>query len=363
MKKFIVSLLVVLMVFASVSVFAEEAENGVYDIPVYLKNFHEDEKSMGDKAVRDILRAEVKDGEVTYTLYTSGMSFSGMEGRLTNLFIVNDAGEKKEAIKEDVNLGEKNTKNEGETFFDEAFIFTCKNDMKTEYNVAIWVDVMDIIRSGGDAKNYTPGAGEQKAKLEIDWSKAKKVSEPEKEKPMVKPNDMTEEHWAYKAVTFVMTEGYFKGDLEGNFMAENSISRGDFLTVLGRIANVDKAEFPTSEYKDVEEGQYYTPYVAWATKNKLYHNENKTKFCPKKALTREEMAYILNEYIKLAGLELKTVEVKPFSDEAKISSWAKESVENLVRLDVIHGSNGMFDPEGTFTRAQVAQVLYNIYHK
>ncbi len=364
MKKFIVSLLVVVMAFAILPSFAEEIEDGTYDVPVHLKNFYEEEDSMGNPALRKTLRAVVKGDEITYTFYTSKMVM-GVEGRVTNFFVYTDYKNKKrvEATKKTVDLGEINeitvTENGKDVVkkypFDKSFTFTYKNEKLKMIPSAMWIDAMDIIMSKGTKDNYKKGAGEKKAYLVIDWAKAKKAT--------VKPNDMTEKHWAYKAVSFVMTEGYFRGDLQGNFMAENSITRGQFLTVLGRIAKVDQSQFKNSKFKDVKEGKYYTPYVIWATENNLYHNDSKTMFYPDKDLNREEMAYILNEYIKLTGLKLNTVDTTPFKDEMEISSWAKDAVNNLAKLDVIHGSNNMFDPNGAFNRAQVAQVLYNIYSK
>ena len=48
-----------------------------------------------------------------------------------------------------------------------------------------------------------------------------------------------------------------------------------------------------------------------------------------------------------------------FADQSKISSWAAEAVEHAVEQGYMKGSNGSFNPQGTITKAEVAQVIFN----
>ncbi|MGI6425203.1 MAG: S-layer homology domain-containing protein [Tepidanaerobacteraceae bacterium] len=43
-----------------------------------------------------------------------------------------------------------------------------------------------------------------------------------------------------------------------------------------------------------------------------------------------------------------------------MASWAKEAMTVLVETGVIHGSDGKLTPTGTATRAEMAQLLYNL---
>ncbi len=401
-KKMLSILFAVLLVFQG-TVFADAGskEDGTYNIPVRLWNFHSDMPSMGDAALRKTAKVELKDGQATYTIYTSQLVFGkqNMEGRVTDFFVYdcndkekvkkltkNDTAKNTEkAVETSVDLGEMNTvgKIKKEVPFDTSFTFIKKAPLQNEVYVAVWVDAMDII-SGGQKEDgsYEKGAGEQKATLQFDWDKAEKVADKNEAEPQTDTKDNTQEvkdsatetttveklevkdvpqnNWAYPAVNFVMQKGYFKGGSDGNFMPDDSITRGQFLTVLGRIADVDKAKFAGMSYSDVKESEYYAPYVKWSKENALCHIDG-DQFMPNQALTREEMAYIMDKFIALTDKKLDDATFTGFNDDAQISDWAKDSVMNIAKKGVIKGSDGKFDPKGKFTRAQVAQVLYNIY--
>ena len=50
-----------------------------------------------------------------------------------------------------------------------------------------------------------------------------------------------------------------------------------------------------------------------------------------------------------------------FNDSAEISDYAKEAVANLYSLKIINGmGDNMFCPKLSVTRAQAAQVVYNV---
>ncbi|MFQ7450185.1 MAG: S-layer homology domain-containing protein [Flavonifractor plautii] len=52
--------------------------------------------------------------------------------------------------------------------------------------------------------------------------------------------------------------------------------------------------------------------------------------------------------------------VREFSDSASISDWAQEAMAWAVNAQVLSGKgNGVLDPQGTATRAEVAQMLMN----
>lgn len=164
-------------------------------------------------------------------------------------------------------------------------------------------------------------------------------------------------HWAQGAMTYCLDKGYFAGKGDGTFGANDPVSRGDLVTVLGRRRKAPvKAE---KSFKDVNPNTYYGPYVAWSKKQGLAHGYG-GNFRPKDSMTREEMAKVFQDYLK-AEKKLSKREKRTFKDQKKISSWAKESVDTLTSQGILVGDQkGNFNPKQTLTRAQVAQVLYQI---
>ena len=77
-------------------------------------------------------------------------------------------------------------------------------------------------------------------------------------------------HWAQDAISYCLTENLFQGMSETEFGPEFSMTRGMFVTVLGRMVDVDETQYQdwylTQLYSDVNPDFYYAPYINWATR-------------------------------------------------------------------------------------------------
>ena len=174
----------------------------------------------------------------------------------------------------------------------------------------------------------------------------------------------TKGHWAKTAIDYVVSKGYFYGLSKTEFGPNKSITRGQFVSVLGRMLNVNVNDYKDQNFKDVKSGMYYSPYIAWANKVGIVSGVGQGNFAPDKELTREEMAVMMTKFLKLSGKNLNAKgKANGFKDNEKIQGWAKDSVNEMARLGLVSGmGDGNFAPKSPFTRAQVAQVLYNIDH-
>ena len=184
-----------------------------------------------------------------------------------------------------------------------------------------------------------------------------KIKEPEI--PMISYSDAIN-HWAKDAINYVAIKGYFKGIGNNLFAPNQPITRADFVTVLGRMAQVDQSKFTKNPFKDLDTN-YYTSYVIWAAEKGIVHGTGAGKFDPNRAITREEMAVMMSNFLKESGKNITEVQTIQFIDNKAIAPWAQECVNELARKGIIKGmEDGYFRPKSSFTRAQVAQVLFNI---
>ncbi|MBS6720936.1 MAG: S8 family serine peptidase [Peptoniphilus harei] len=172
-----------------------------------------------------------------------------------------------------------------------------------------------------------------------------------------------ENHWAKDAINYAVNKEYFKdiADLN-NFMPDKNLTRAEFVTILGRVANVDISKYKNKVFSDLDKNKYYAPYVDWAYKNKIASGFGDGKFMPDKELSREEMCAFLSRFNKVNKLNNKVENINiDFKDEKDISSWAKDSVKEMVKLGLIKGmEDGRFAPKEKLTRAQIAQVVFSI---
>ena len=166
-------------------------------------------------------------------------------------------------------------------------------------------------------------------------------------------------HWAKDNMLFVVSRGLLSGTSATTFSPNTGMTRGMFVTALGRLAGVDPTDYQARMFTDVKEDAYYAPYVNWAAKTGVVSGTTDTTFAPDTNINREQMAVIMKNYATKLGYTIpKTLEVVNFADSAGISSWAKEAVKSMQQAGILAGkTNNCFDPAGTATRAEVATVL------
>ena len=167
-------------------------------------------------------------------------------------------------------------------------------------------------------------------------------------------------HWAKEHILFTVSRGLFSGTSETTFSPNTTLTRGMFVTALGRLAGINPADYQTGTFTDVKADAYYAPYVNWAASKGIVSGTTSTTFAPDSSITREQMAVILKNYADRMGYPIpKTLEAVTFADNGKISSWAKDAVQTMQMAGVLSGKTGnRFDPKGNATRAEAATVLH-----
>ena len=166
-------------------------------------------------------------------------------------------------------------------------------------------------------------------------------------------------HWAEDNIIFVASRGLLTGTGNNQFSPDTGMTRGMFVTALGRLAGIDPDSYKTGKFTDVKADAYYAPYVNWAAEKGIVNGTTSTTFSPDTNITREQMAVIMAGYAKKLGYDLPVAhDAVTFADNAQISSWAAKEVKAMQQAGIMAGKGGnLFDPKGTATRAEVATVL------
>ena len=171
--------------------------------------------------------------------------------------------------------------------------------------------------------------------------------------------DVSQNQWFYESVDYAYNHGLFFGTSETTFEPETKMTRGMFVTVLGRMHGVDP-EQSTTIFKDVPETQYYSGYVNWANENGIVNGTSANTFNPEEPVTREQICKMMVEYCRVSNIALQPVnQAAAFKDFSAISAWAKAYVTTCQKASVINGWNGYFYPQDHATRAEVATILMN----
>jgi len=178
----------------------------------------------------------------------------------------------------------------------------------------------------------------------------------------VRFNDVTPGAWYYKAVSFIAARDITGGTGGGNFSPDAYLTRGDFLVMLMKAYGIAPDTSPADNFSDAG-NTYYTGYLAAAKRLGISAGVGNNMYAPGKEITRQEMFTLLYNALKVIrqlprGDSGRTF--SDFSDAGLIESWAKEALTLLVKTGTAGGSAGKLSPTSTTTRAEMAQVLYNM---
>lgn len=177
--------------------------------------------------------------------------------------------------------------------------------------------------------------------------------------------DVAEGAWYSKAVSFIAAREITTGTGGGNFSPEAKLTRGQFIVLLMRAYGIAPDINPEDNFADAGE-TYYTGYLAAAKRLSISNGIGNNMFAPEKEITRQEMFTLLYNVLKTVGRMPKGTSGKTlssFTDSESIASWAREAVKHLVESGIINGNGDKLSPTGTATRAEMAQVLYNLLSK
>lgn len=169
--------------------------------------------------------------------------------------------------------------------------------------------------------------------------------------------DVSTNDWFYEAVRYVYENSIFNGTSQTTFMPHGTLTRGMFVTVLGRMAGVDEEAYRgETPFIDVAPSAYYAPYVAWAAKYGITSGTGGGKFSPDDPINREQMATLFVRYFEIFGVEYHigvNIDTVP-ADLDQVSDYAREAVLKLWSVGLLAGDGVNFDPKGYATRAQAA---------
>ena len=163
----------------------------------------------------------------------------------------------------------------------------------------------------------------------------------------------------------MVNSGYMMGMSDTVFGISGSVTRGQLVTLLYRVAGAPGVEGLENPFTDVEAGRFYTDAVIWAANNGIVSGVTEDTFAPNGAITRDQIATILYRFDKAEPAAEDNL--KQFPDGEKVSGYAKDAMNWAVSQGLISGiANGeetTLSATATATRAQIAVILFRYLEK
>ena len=171
-------------------------------------------------------------------------------------------------------------------------------------------------------------------------------------------------HWAAASIETMAKYGILKGYEDGTFKPNKQITRAEFGAIIARTFEIEGsgAQLP---FKDMELDKWYTDAIIALYEKGIVTGRPDGTFGIDDVISNQEMAVIISRMLKAFGIEFEVErDYVPFKDEALISAFAQEAVQELYKVGLIHGTpNGTLNPKGGVTRAQVAVIIERILLK
>ena len=176
--------------------------------------------------------------------------------------------------------------------------------------------------------------------------------------------DVSEKDWFYGDVMFAYENGLMIGTGNAQFRPHGTATRGMMATILWRMAG-SPAPKGNNSFTDVEAGTWYTDAIAWTAENGIFLGYGNNKVGPNDSITREQLAAIFFRYADYKGCDMTAKgELDKFRDAGKVSDYARAAMQWAVGSGLIQGKpDGVLDPQGTATRAEIAAMLHRFLEK
>ena len=152
-----------------------------------------------------------------------------------------------------------------------------------------------------------------------------------------------ENYWGAEAVDFAVSRELFAGTSATTFAPDTAMTRAMIVTVLARFEGVDTTTGST----------WYEAGQQWAVENGISDGTNMDA-----SLTREQLATMLYRYAQLKGCDVSAGgNILAYPDGGSVSGYALEAMQWACGAGIISGKDGLLDPAGNATRAEVATML------
>ena len=165
--------------------------------------------------------------------------------------------------------------------------------------------------------------------------------------------------WYAEAVSAAVDNGLLYGKSSTILDPNGDMTRAEMAAIINRSFGCYKTA-DISQYKDVSKSKWYYKDVALAVQMGTYNGRSNSAMAPDAPITRQEAMTVVARALELDYDSYSKTDLSAFSDRSEISNWALPYVRAMVSADYIHGRGKVLAPLDNITRAEFAQIFYNI---
>ena len=171
--------------------------------------------------------------------------------------------------------------------------------------------------------------------------------------------DFDRNAWYADAVSAAVDNGLLYGKSSTIIDPNGAMTRAEMAAIINRSFGCYKAT-DISQYKDVSKSKWYYKDVALAVQMGTYNGRSASSMAPDAPISRQEAMTVVARALELDYDSYSKTDLSAFSDRNEISNWAMPYVRAMVGADYIHGRGKVLAPLDNITRAEFAQIFHNI---
>lgn len=175
-------------------------------------------------------------------------------------------------------------------------------------------------------------------------------------------DDLDDVQWAEEAILSLLDKKVVNGKQVGKFCPNDNVTRAEFVKMLMLAFGITADNSTSKTFDDVPASHWAYEYVTIASSKSLVNGISQSEFGVDNFITREDMATlgyrVLSYFGGITGGQ--SLENK-FSDSISFSDYAINGILMLNNEGYLNGyPDGSFKPKNNVTRAEAAQLIYNL---
>lgn len=164
--------------------------------------------------------------------------------------------------------------------------------------------------------------------------------------------------WAQGGIMEAKNRNLMKGDNNGNFRPKALVTRQEVASILVNILKLQEPNVQVSSYTDVPPNAWGMRAIEAVKNAGIMRGDGNGKFRPNAPVTREELAVVLVSAVKADTIgKGGSLGV---ADAGKISAWAKPAVQVAMEKGLLRGDGKNFNPKQNAPRQEVAIMAVNL---
>lgn len=179
--------------------------------------------------------------------------------------------------------------------------------------------------------------------------------------------DVSSSFWGAAGINEASGKLFVLGKSADSFAPQAQVTRAELPTILLRVAGLMNNTFIGQNFTDVSAGSWYNRSVSIAAGLGIVTGQSAGKYAPQDTVSRMEAMTMVGRLLNVvsAGGEIlsdaeATQLLSTYADKDSIPAWAKQSTALSIKYGIIRGVDGSINPSGVLTRAEAAVIAIRL---